>query len=347
MHAREAPESLGDAWDAFVRASPSGSFLQSWAWGVFQAAAGFPVRRVAVWRDETAGELEATCMVLERSLPLQRMFLYAPWGPVLRVREMTEGLPAALPEIMVKLREALGGRGVFFRLEPRILESFRSRQHLGAAGFVFPGRSIQPRDTRIVDLTLSEDKLLSDMHPKTRYNIRLARRHGVVVEEQTNEEGLGRFLALAHDVQERGKFHYHPDAYYHAMARTLGPPGMFRMLVARHQGMPLAAHILLTFGDTVTYAHGATSSQRKQVMAPYLLQWEGMLRAKAEGYARYDLFGIAPPHAPPTHPWFGITRFKAGFGGAEEHYLGAADFVVDQPFYRLYEIGRSLRGLLR
>jgi lipid II:glycine glycyltransferase (peptidoglycan interpeptide bridge formation enzyme) len=179
MQAREASESLRDAWDAFVRASPSGSFLQSWTWGVFQQAAGFPVRRVVVWQDETAGELEATCLVLERPLPLQHLFLYAPWGPVLRVREIADGLPSAFSRIMVTLRGVLDARGVFLRLEPRVLDSFSSRQLLRAAGFVFPGRSIQPRDTRIVDLRLSEDDLLRGMHSKTRYNIRLARRHGV------------------------------------------------------------------------------------------------------------------------------------------------------------------------
>lgn len=334
-----------EAWDAFVRRVPVGSFLQSWMWGEFQRASGLPVHRLAVWGDADA--LAAVCLMVERPLPLRRQFLYAPWGPVWDPALAAGHLPEALLHLRRKLPDVLSARGVFVRLEPRLPESFPVRQELRKAGFSFPGRSIQPKDTSVVDLTRSDDDLLRAMHPKTRYNIRLARRHGVTVEEETGPGGVQTFLTFAREVEQRGKFHYHRDQYYEVMRNVLVPAGMLKVLIARHQGLPLVAHLLLRFGDTVTYAHGASTAQRKHVMAPYLLQWEGMLRAKAEGAARYDLFGIAPPHAPATHPWFGMSRFKQGFGGTEEHYVGAMDLISDLPFYRLYEVGRSLRRLLR
>ncbi len=296
--------------------------------------------------------LAAVCLLVQRPLPLKRFFLTAPWGPVLR--DPAVALPGAqvdaaetFAELTRSLRERLHGGGFFARVEPKLPADARTAAALVAHGYVQPGRSIQPKDTLILNLEKTEDDLLRDMHPKTRYNIRLARRHDIAVASQPDAEGLQVFLQLAREVQRRGEFHYHTERYYAAMLRTLAPIGMLDILVARHHGVPLAAHILLRFGTTVTYAHGASSAQKKSVMAPHLLQWEGMLRAKAQGASRYDLFGIAPPRAPVTHAWTGVTRFKRGFGGTEEHFIGAADLVGDHALYRAYEVGRSLRALLR
>lgn len=347
MHIAETSAEHAGAWDTFVRESPGGSFLQSWAWGEFQRAAGFSPLRLVVRRASSDTDWEAVSLVIRRSLPLRRFSLYVPWGPVLRSGRSSDDAVSVLQALAEQFREQLRGGGVFARVEPKISSDVGIAHALKETGFLRSERSIQPRDTRVLDLTQGEDDMLRAMHPKTRYNIRLARRRGVTVREQTYAEGIQKFLLLAREVQRRGEFHYHPDAYYRTMLNVLGSAGMLTILVAEHQGTPLAAHLLLQFGNTVTYAHGASSTRQRHVMAPVLLQWESILRAKAQGATRYDFFGIAPVGAPATHPWFGITRFKEGFGGATEHYIGAADLVTDIVTYRTLEIGRSLRALLR
>jgi len=351
MRVAEAAEGLEDSWDAFVRESPTGSFLQSWAWGQFQRAAGFPVLRLVVQEFSAASAdvavpLRAACLLVRRPLPFQRSFLYAPWGPVLFSRDLAAER-AVLHALAAACRERLPGTGVFVRVEPRIAPTPAVLAVACAAGFTSRGRSIQPRDTLTIDLTASEDDLLRHMHPKTRYNLRLARRHGVAVEERTDREGLKVFLAFAREKERKGTFHYHQDHYYEAMLATLAPRGLLTILLARYRGVPVAAHLLIRFGGTMTYAHGASGEQHRSVMAPYLLQWEGILRAKATGAVRYDLFGVAPAGAAASHPWSGITRFKRGFGGQEEHTIGAVDLVADPSWYRLYEVGRSLWTLFR
>lgn len=372
MHVVEATDNLQEGWDAFVAGSPLGSFLQSWAWGDFQRAAGLKITRLLVRAGFADRDLWAACLLVHRPLPLRQRYLSAPWGPVLRVPDVA--LPGAdddtarvFAAFTAGLSERLIGGTVFARIEPRLPLTPAHTKSLSAHGYVVSGRSIQPRDTRILDLTQTEDELLRAMHPKTRYNIRLARRYGVTVTEQTTSEGIDVFLRLAREVERTGHFHYHPDAYYRAMLNILAPRGMLQVFVARQQGVPLAANMLFRFGTTVTFGHGANHSRRRHVMAPALLQWECVLQAKATGATRYDFFGIAPqsPAAgsqspvggiwklvaggrqPNLHPWTGITRFKSGFGGTEEHYVGGADLVGDPVAYRLYEVGRSLKTLLR
>ena len=63
-------------------------------------------------------------------------------------------------------------------IEPKFL--------LPATSYQLPAKSvnIQPGKTLIINLTKSEEQLLSEMHPKTRYNIKLAQKHGVEIKDE-------------------------------------------------------------------------------------------------------------------------------------------------------------------
>lgn len=346
LRALDADPAARGAWDAFVAAAPSGSFLQSWMWGDFQEVAGFHVHRVRVVNETDV--LRGTCLLVERPLPLGKRSVYAPWGPVVfggeqAVHEVRDVLRA----LAVYLRTGTAGSVVSLRVEPKLPPDVSARTALTEAGYDVLDRGVQPRDTLVLDLTQTEDDLLRQMHPKTRYNIRVALRHEVTVEERTTAEGLDMFWSLAQEIERRGQFHYHPREYYDTMLETLGHRAhALRILVAFHKGTPLAAGLFIRFGDVVTYAHGASTTARAHVMAPTLLHWEALLRAKAAGARTYDFFGI-DARGGIEHPWAGITRFKRGFGGREEHWIGAADTVFDPLAYRLYTIARGMRRLLQ
>lgn len=133
----------------------------------------------------------------------------------------------------------------------------------------------------------------------------------------------------------------------------------------------IASNILIHFGDMVTYLHGASSDKHRNLMAPYLLQWQGFLLAKKLGAINYDFGGVSPElvqFSPEpsrraelkegesktitcyhnycweaTHKWTGITRFKAGFGGAGKKYPQAIE-VAFKPF--LYKIFQLLKKMI-
>jgi len=70
-------------------------------------------------------------------------------------------------------------------------------------------------------------------------------------------------------------------------------------------------------------------------MAPYLLHFEIMRKAKALGHEWYDLWGIAPANEP-DHPWKNFTAFKAQFGGVEMHLVPTLDYVYNPEAYDRY-----------
>lgn len=312
-----------DAWNQFVlqHGPISGRFLQSWEWGKFQKAVGERVRR------EEFSE-HGTCVGVAQWLDRQAMdvvrYAYCPKGPVFRKGEGGRGLKGLRGEI-------------FLRIEPD--ESSLLTQCEKSI-------DLSPARTRITDLCATEDELLAAMHPKTRYNIRIAQKHGVIVNlAQTDFDAVWH---LFEETVSRRAFRLHSKKYYRQMVESL-QDGACRVFLATasHDGMLLAANIMVDFGDTRTYLHGASSSEHRNLMTPYLLHWELIRDAKERGFAFYDWWGVAPADALHTHPWSGITRFKRGFPGVEYVSPGTYD-LVQKPFaYNLYQLGRSLVRAVR
>jgi lipid II:glycine glycyltransferase (peptidoglycan interpeptide bridge formation enzyme) len=355
MHITEAIISDRTNWDTFVSSNPSGSFLQSWLWGDFQAAADFRIQRLIIASADTSGAIHelplhdganwlAVCFLVERRLSFGRSYWYAPWGPVVKEGLQDDQYKIILQTLRAHFAINRSGGEMFLRIEPHLHSSEVGKILLSEVKFNPLEKSVQPKDTLLLDLKQSEDDLLRQMHSKTRYNIRIAIRHGVTVAEETNTDGLKVFYAMAREIERRGGFHYHPEKYYQKMLDVLGGEKAVSLLVARHDGEPLAAGIFIKSGKTFTYAHGVSYKKKAHVMAPHLLHWEAVTQAKKMGFEIYDFFGVAP-NEDPKHSWAGISRFKRGFGGVEQHYLGAWDAVFDVFGYRSLNTAKALRNI--
>jgi lipid II:glycine glycyltransferase (peptidoglycan interpeptide bridge formation enzyme) len=162
------------SFNQFV-AKNNGSFLQSWEWGGWQEALGRKVYRLAISEiiDGNA-ETVASMQIIKMPLPFNKYYLYAPYGPVIDRRFKIEDLRLLTQELQGKFRDA-----VFIRIEPKENVELRMQN----AEFV-KTKNIQPGRTLIIDLNKSEEELLAEMHHKTRYNIRLAEKHGVKIEDE-------------------------------------------------------------------------------------------------------------------------------------------------------------------
>jgi lipid II:glycine glycyltransferase (peptidoglycan interpeptide bridge formation enzyme) len=72
-------------------------------------------------------------------------------------------------------------------------------------------------------------------------------------------------------------------------------------------------------------------------MAPFLLQWGAVLKAKERGMKWYDFWGID------EKKWSGVTRFKKRFGGKEVSYPPASDLVLSKFWYKIYKTSKALK----
>ncbi|MGH7926721.1 MAG: lipid II:glycine glycyltransferase FemX, partial [Candidatus Binatia bacterium] len=289
--------------------------------------------------------LAAVALVIRRELPLARSWLYVPHGPIASMDSQP------WKRIQEKLTEiAAAENAVFVRVDPPWSEATAGKSlvaALTAQRWRKSQREVQPRHTLLLDVQSSQEELLAHMHAKARYNIRLAARKGVTVRFSSAVEDIGIFLALTRHVKGRSGFHFHPDDYYRAIMKVLGPARMAELAIAEHEGDALAVHLMIYAGPVATYAHGASSQEKKQFMAPASLYWETIKRAKQLGCTSYDFFGVAPLDVPSDHPWAGITRIKQSFGGQRISYIGAYDLVLNESFYTVFNALRRVRHLLR
>lgn len=196
-------------------------------------------------------------------------------------------------------------------------------------------RDLLPPDTVLIDLAGSEDALLARMHPKTRYNIRLAQRRGVVVEPGTAAD-LPAWYALYLETTARNHIEPMPLAHFETMlderAEGSASPVATRLLLARHDGRLLAGMLLAVGPARATYLYGASTRAHRELMASFAMQWAAIQLAKAHGCRDYDLFGAAP-RSDAHHPLAGVHRFKIGFGGRLVHREGCWDFPFAERTY--------------
>ncbi len=342
MHINEAIGADEKRWSMFVAASPYRSFMQTWTWGEMQRALHVRHWRVVV---EENGNIVATALVLQRTLKFGYSWLYVPRGPILAEHLSAEAhthVWELLQEKFVSLAKECGA--FFIRIDPLWSQQ---KAHVLGGTWSKSGREVQPQHTAILNLEGSEEGLFARVHPKTRYNIRLAERKGVTVEYSQEAHAVDSFLNASRVVSARSGFSYHPDAYYRTFLSTLGKAGMAELAIARVENKVVAAHIMVYADGIATYVHGASNQEKRSYMAPTLLYWETIKRAKEKNMQQYDFFGIAPEDASPDHSWSGITRIKMGFGGTRVAYIGAYDFVLNDGLYSGFAMMRDISGKVR
>ncbi len=317
------------SWKEWEINHPNLSFLQSWEWGEFQRSVGYePVRWQMFDHGTSIGQIQG---FTHRVLP-GVSYLYLP-------RMYSDGVD------LTAVRDAAKNSGIdFLRIEPTgdiAIHGVRSR--LVA--------SRQPAQTLVLELSKTEEELLADMHTKTRYNIRVAQKHGVTIDMQKNSD---IFWTLNRETIERDHFKSHEKDHYTKMIKL----GMVYQFTAYYGDTALASIICVGFGNTFTYVHGASSNDMRNIMAPYAAQWAAIQFAKEHGYQFYDMWGIAPlvneeisetvqcVHGrcwQTGHAWSGITRFKVGFGGEYIEYPQAIEVVCNRPVYWGLDMVKKIR----
>ncbi|MSR85319.1 peptidoglycan bridge formation glycyltransferase FemA/FemB family protein [Candidatus Uhrbacteria bacterium] len=327
-------------WDGFVMSQPWAQFTQSWMWGEFQKSQGHKVKRfflVGAGLSRPGQGDPAPTMAIQLIQYKKRFsgYWFAPRGPIFAThthQDLRQSFRICLEEI---LKQKLAGQTLFYRFEPAI----RLKQGHG----MMPRRlrrnhMMSPSSTILIDLKKSEEELLVAMHPKTRYNIRVAEKHGVMVREGKTSQDFASFLTLLNETAERDQFDPHGARYLQALWDFLSPSGMAQVCFAERDGIPLAANLEIGYGDTLTYLHGASSSSARELMAPYALHWDTIKTAKSEDFHFYDLWGCNPESKAAFYykpSWEGITRFKLGWGGERVDLIGTWDLPINRVLYRL------------
>jgi lipid II:glycine glycyltransferase (peptidoglycan interpeptide bridge formation enzyme) len=285
--------------------------LQSWQWGEFRKAWGNEVVRFS------SGQ------IIFSKVP----FLGLTIGTFIKGIKPTK---AMLEELKKIGREK---NAIFIKLEPNVVSDDTSL----LKKYCVPGKRLFTPESFIVDLTKPEDELLKSFSSKTRYNIRLAQKHGVEVVEDNSEEAFKKYLELTFATAKRQGFYAHTKKYHQLMWDYLHD-SIAHLLTAKYKGKILTAWILFVWKDTLYYPYGASSEEHREVMANNLMMWKAILFGKKLGLKKFDLWG--------KEEGKGFTKFKEGYNPKVVTFIGTWDLVINKPVYTIYRLAESVRWFL-
>lgn len=337
MIVRELRESEKNEYNKLVKHP-----LQSWEWGEFREKMGQKTIRLGVFDDK---KMVNGYQILLSRIPKTSFTI----GTLLR---------GPIPDLlMINSLKKIGqsNNAIFIKMEPLLANPVKAESDspdqnaYGAIeNFLIenncqPGKPLFPKHTFYLDITKSEEELLKNMHPKTRYNINLAQKHGVEVTEDNTPEGFEIFLKLHFETAEREGFYSHSHDYHRQMWRILSATKTAHLLISRYQGIPLAAWVLFTFNNTLFYPYGGSSREHREVMPSYAMMWSAICFGKKAGCKNFDMWGTPGPNPGPKDPWIGFHKFKLGFGPQLMEFFGTFDLVINYSFYSLYNTADKLR----
>lgn len=321
--------------------------LQSFEWGEFREKTGVTVIRRGIFQKNTmVGGFQMTIHPLPHT---HYTIGYLPKGDI-PTDEVIESL----------IQVGKEHRCIFIQIEPNVTK----QEGLGdmekhMAEWKMLKRAAHPLFTQYtfrLDLRLSEEDLLKNMHPKTRYNIKVAKRHQVQIVEEDSQRGFETYWKLMEETTARQRFFAHSKLYHALMWDTLRQPHrnglQAHLLLALYQPeqekkpIPLAAWILFSFHKELYYPYGASSNLYRNVMASNLMMWEAIRFGKKQRLTTFDMWGALGENPDPKDPWFGFHRLKQGYNPTLIEFIGSYDLVINPTLYSIYKAADKVRWMI-
>lgn len=318
--------------------------VQTWEWGNFQISQGHILYRLGLLNDDD--KLISAYSVSFHKIPKTKFSV----GTILRGPEIDDQMLEKIIEIAKK------ENAIFVKFEPNVFQ--KSFDNFGNETNLSPKPQFRhlkksPKVafypfTYLVDLTKTENQILESMHPKTRYNIRIANRHGVEIKEQTDDKGFEIYLKLLFDTTKRQGFYLHSQKYHRDLWKKLKDTGMIHIMLASYQNQVVSAFMIFKLKDQLFYPYGASLDIHRQVMASTLLMWEVIKLGQQLKCKIFDMWGCLGPRAKENENGYGFHRFKQGFGGQLMEYVGTYDLVINPMLYKIYNsVDKTRWKLLR
>ncbi len=327
----------------FLETNKKSHFLQSPEWAKVKTD----------WKNEMIvveenGEIKGTMSILLRKVPVfNRYIMYAPRGFVCdeHDKETLRKLTEKAKEIAKKYKAFI------FRLDPDISnddEEFKKiAEELGykiKKNINNIDQVIQPKYVFRLNLSnKTEDELLASFNQKTRYNIRLAKKKGVEIRIGTKED-LEIFYNIMKETGSRDNFFIRPLSYFEHIYECMGEKHA-RLIIAEHEGNPIAAVMPIMYGNKVWYLYGGSSNKYRNLMPNYLLQFEMMKWGLENNCDIYDFRGVSGFKSE-DDPQYGVYRFKKGFNGDFVEFVDELYIIFNPLMNWIFNVSEKCYKLL-
>ena len=161
-----------------------------------------------------------------------------------------------------------------------------------------------------LDLTAGEDELFSRLESSVRRAIRKAEKSGVTVEVLQSQEAVRVFYALQCLTRKKHGLPPQPLRFFLNIHRHVLSQNMGMVVLARHQGRPVAGSVHFNFGGQAIYKYGASDETYQDLRGGNLVMWTAIKEHVRRGVRHLDLGRTSVGNE-------GLRKFKLGWGAAE------------------------------
>lgn len=254
-------------------------------------------------------------------------YLEIPGGPLLDWKNQDQ-VAAVFDDIRHYAKQH---RCAFVRLRPQLLNTPENLNRLRALHLRPSPMHLHAENTILIDLSRDEETLMANLRRQTRYEVRRAGKLNLSVEKSTSEKAFREFFEVQQETAKRQ--HFIPPSLKELLAehQAFGKNAVIYTAYSEdHQ--PVAYGLILKQYGEADYFEAASTDLNRKLPGAYLLQWQAMQDLKSEGFAQYNLWGIAPKGAK-NHRYAKVTTFKTGFGGEIINFVPAHDLVISELKY--------------
>lgn len=317
------------SFNEIVKKYPEANFLQSPEYGKMNEL----LKDKAIQSDFDG---KGHALMIVRNAKRGR-YLEIPCGPLTDWNDK-KAVKAVFDEI---IKTGKSEHCVFVRVRPQLRATENNLKLLADLGLKKSPMHLAAEHTVVLDLIKSEDELLADMRRQTRYEVRRSLKQGITVTKDDSEEIFKEFHRVQSETAKRQGFV--PPNLNTLLAEREAFKGNINIYVAKTaEGEPIAYGMIIKSGKEGDYYEAASTDLNRKLPGAYALLWQAIKDLKAEGYERFNLWGIAPPNQP-NHRYAGVTTFKTGFGGEVVEYVPAHDIVLSKVGYLKDYMVESIR----
>ncbi len=325
-------------WEDFVLSQNEANFLQSWSWGEFHKALGKTIDRTGFYdKDKLVGVMLSVVEPARRG-----KYLTVPGGPIInwQNKDLINAFANQIKQI------AKENSCVFVRVRPQLRSDEFSKKIFKDLGFMKAPMHLHAELTSQLDITKSEEELITQMRKTTRYEVKKAMKENVKIITSSDPSDIKKFYDLQIETSKRQKFVPFSYKFLYEQFKVFAENGNALLYKAEFENKLLAQAFVIFYGKEAVYHYGASTDEGRRYPGAYLIQWEAIKEAKKRGMTRYNLWGVASMDKS-YHRFAGLSLFKRGFGGEDFEYLNAQDLIINKPKYLLNYIIESLRNRLR
>jgi peptidoglycan pentaglycine glycine transferase (the first glycine) len=315
-----------DAYQQFVdNFAGEQTFVQSQKYGKFRAAIGEKIYYIGISNSQ---KLVGVALIQKITSKI-KTFLHCPHGPLVEQTVEKE----IFYNFFLKQYRTFGRSQNchFVRINP-LLEDKPEHAKIFRSG-EFRSSSIHmvnPEHTWILDINRPAEDILAAMKKRRRAEARGAEKFGATTRIGNNKEDLDIFWDLHLQTVARQGFVPFPRSNTEKELKIFGKDAQ---IFSTKIDNKYYSSSLILFDKKSAYYHQGSSTYHKAPVARMNL-WAAILEAKKRGCTQFNFWGVVDDNDT-KHPWYGLSKFKKGFGGSKKKYLHCQDGIIDQKRYWL------------